>query len=86
MALSSNMNHIHKNTICLLTNKHFTSNDVLERMQSLPLLLPTDRRVCVQLRGGTRGVSVMEEAKEKRRRKHKKQKIMSLAILTKMRK
>jgi len=66
------MNHIHKNTNCPLTNKHFTSNEVLERTQSLPLLLPTDRKVCVQLRGGIRVVSVMEEAKEKRRRKHKK--------------
>lgn len=59
---------------------------MLERMQSLPLLLPTDRKVCVQLRRGTRGVSIMEEAKEKKRRKHKKQKIMSLAILANTRK
>lgn len=34
-------------------------------MQSLPLLLPTDRKVCIQLRGGTRAVSIMKEAKEK---------------------
>lgn len=77
------MNHIHKNTFFPLTNKDFTSNEVLERTQSLPLLLPTDRKVYVHLRGGTRGVSITEEAKEKRRRKHKKQKMCHWPYLEK---
>lgn len=56
------------------TDKHFTSNEVLERTQCLPLLLPTDQKVCVQARGGTRGVSITEEAEEKKGRSMKNRK------------